>query len=69
MIVEPAPRTNAWPRQAIVRLVHAAIRQAHDSGYRVMYLIAEEGNASARRVYEKNGFREHNRIVRYKVEL
>ena len=51
------------------RLVHAAIRQAHDSGYRVMYLIAEEGNAPARRVYEKNGFREHNRIVRYKIEL
>ena len=51
------------------RLVLAAIRQARDSGYRVMYLVAEEENAPARRVYEKNGFREHNRIVRYKVDL
>ena len=51
------------------RLVRAAIHQARDSGYRVMYLIAEEGNAPARRVYEKNGFREHNRIVRYKIGL
>jgi ribosomal protein S18 acetylase RimI-like enzyme len=51
------------------RLVRAAIQQAGDSGYRVMYLVAEEGNAPARRVYEKNGFREHNRIVRYKIRL
>ena len=34
-----------------------------------MYVITEDVNAPARRVYEKNGFREHNRIVRYKIEL
>jgi len=34
-----------------------------------MYVVTEGVNAPARRVYEKNGFREHNRIVRYKIEL
>ena len=51
------------------RLVGAAVRQARDAGYSVMYLLAEGENAPARRVYEKAGFREHNRIVRYKVRL
>jgi ribosomal protein S18 acetylase RimI-like enzyme len=56
-------------RRIGTRLVQAAIRQARESGFRVMYLLAEGENAPARRVYEKAGFREHNRIVRYKIDL
>src|SRR5207245_6339492 len=51
------------------RLVRSAVREARAAGFAVMYLVAEASNVSARRVYEKNGFREHNRIVRYKIEL
>jgi ribosomal protein S18 acetylase RimI-like enzyme len=51
------------------RLVGAAIRQAREAGYHMMYLVAEQSNVSARRVYEKNGFREHTRIVRYRIQL
>jgi ribosomal protein S18 acetylase RimI-like enzyme len=51
------------------RLVRAAIRQARADGFAVMYLVAEASNDSARRVYEKTGFREHSRIVRYKIDL
>jgi len=51
------------------RLVRAAVQQARAAGFAVMYLIVEGSNAPARRVYETNGFREHNRIVRYKIEL
>lgn len=51
------------------RLVRSAIRQARRAGFSVMYVITDDSNAPARRVYEKTGFREHNRIVRYKVKL
>jgi ribosomal protein S18 acetylase RimI-like enzyme len=51
------------------RLVRAAIRQAREAGHSVMYVITDDSNGPARRVYEKNGFREHNRIVRYKIRL
>ena len=51
------------------RLVRSAVGQARDDGFGVMYVITEDVNAPARAVYEKNGFREHNRIVRYKIEL
>ena len=51
------------------RLVLAAVRQARAAGFPAMYLIVEGPNLPARRVYEKAGFREHNRIVRYKVLL
>src|SRR3989475_12114967 len=51
------------------RLVRSAGRAARAAGVAVMYLGAEASNAPARRVYEKNGFREHSRIVRYKIEL
>jgi len=51
------------------RLVRSATREARAAGFAVMYLVAEASNAPARRVYEKNGFREHSRIVRYKIEL
>ena len=52
-----------------VRLVRAAVRQGRAAGFPAMYLMVEDGNGPARRVYEKAGFREHNRIVRYKLEL
>ena len=51
------------------RLVRAAIRQACDAGYPAMYLETEESNGPARRAYEKGGFREHDRLIRYKVRL
>ena len=51
------------------RLMRAAIRQARDAGYPAMYLETEGSNGPARRVYEKAGFRAHNRLIRYKVEL
>ncbi len=49
------------------RLVRDAIRQARAAGFPAMYL--EESNGPARSAYEKAGFREHNRIVRYKLAL
>ena len=51
------------------RLVRAAIRQARFVGYPAMYLETEDSNGPARRAYEKAGFREHNRVIRYKVCL
>jgi ribosomal protein S18 acetylase RimI-like enzyme len=48
------------------RLVRKAIEQAADQGYPVMYLLTEDSNIAAHRVYEKAGFRPHNRITRYK---
>ncbi len=51
------------------RLVRAAIQQARTAGFPAMYLLTEESNGPARRAYEKAGLREHNRIVRYKIEL
>ncbi|HYM40442.1 MAG TPA: GNAT family N-acetyltransferase [Thermoplasmata archaeon] len=51
------------------RLVRAAIQQAREAGHSVMYVITDDSNAPARQVYEKNGFREHDRIVRYKIKL
>ncbi|TLZ62930.1 MAG: GNAT family N-acetyltransferase [Methanobacteriota archaeon] len=52
-----------------LRLVRAAIGQARAAGFPVMYLMVEADNGKARRVYERAGFREHNRIARYKVDL
>ncbi|MGQ0796337.1 MAG: GNAT family N-acetyltransferase [Methanobacteriota archaeon] len=51
------------------RLVRSAVRQAREAGFAVMYVITDDSNTPARRVYETNGFREHNRIVRYKIDL
>jgi ribosomal protein S18 acetylase RimI-like enzyme len=51
------------------RLVRAAIRQARHDGFPTMYLETEESNAAARRAYEKAGFREHDRLIRYKAKL
>ena len=51
------------------RLARTALRQARRAGYRTMYVITDDYNAAARRTYERAGFREHNRIVRYKVRL
>jgi ribosomal protein S18 acetylase RimI-like enzyme len=51
------------------RLVRAAIAQAREAGYHAMYLETDEFNGPARRVYEKAGFREHNRLIRYKTAL
>ncbi len=51
------------------RLVRAALRQARRAGHRTMYVITDDANRRARHVYETAGFREHNRIVRYKVRL
>jgi GNAT superfamily N-acetyltransferase len=50
-------------------LVEEAIRQARAARIPAMYLETEESNAPARRVYEKGGFREHNRVIRYKITL
>lgn len=49
------------------RLVREAIRQVRDSGFPAMYLETEESNGAARRAYEKGGFREHSRLIRYKI--
>lgn len=51
------------------RLVRAALRQAREAGFAAMYVITDDSNWPARWVYERNGFREHNRIVRYKIAL
>ena len=51
------------------RLVLAAVRQARRAGFPAMYLETEELNAPARRAYERAGFREHNRLIRFKVRL
>lgn len=51
------------------RLVRAAVRQARAAGFPAMYLETEGTNAFARRAYEKAGFREHDRLVRYKIRM
>lgn len=51
------------------RLVRKAIQQARKAGFSAMYLETDDFNGPARRAYEKAGFREHNRLVRYKTAL
>ena len=60
---------NYQDRGIGTRLVRSAAREARAAGFAAMYLVVEASNAPARRVYEKSGFREHTRIVRYKLEL
>ena len=51
------------------RLARAAVRQARDAGYAAMYLTTEEGNAAARRAYERAGFRPQSGVLRYRIWL
>lgn len=51
------------------RLVREAVRQARDAGFSALYLETDESNGPARRTYEKGGFKEHSRLVRYKITL
>ena len=62
-------RRDLWGRGIGTRLVRAALRRARRAGYRTMYVITDDFKVRARRTYEGAGFREHNRIVRYKVRL
>ncbi len=51
------------------RLAREAVRQAREAGFSAMYLETDDFNGHARRVYAKAGFKEHNRLVRYKIVL
>lgn len=59
-------RTHPEHREA-QRRGREAIRQAREARFSAMYLETDDFNGPARRVYEKAGFREHNRLVRYKI--
>jgi len=51
------------------RLAREAVRQAREAGFAAMYVETDDFNGPARRAYSKAGFREHNRLVRYKIAL
>ncbi len=59
-------RQNQGVGTALVRRV---LREAHRRGCRAVYLITDDVNAPARRVYAKCGLRQHNLVIRYKRSL
>jgi len=50
-------------------LTKFAIKEAYNKGFSRIYVSTDDFNKPARQVYKKCGFKEFNRIVRYKYEL
>ena len=50
-------------------LVERALREAARRGCEAVYLVTDDFNAPARRLYEKAGFAAHNTVIRYKKSL
>ncbi|MFX1572139.1 MAG: GNAT family N-acetyltransferase [Promethearchaeota archaeon] len=46
-----------------------AINDAKNKGFSCIYVSTDDFNAPARQVYKKCGFKEFNRVIRYKYEL
>jgi len=50
-------------------LTKFAIKDAYDKGFSRIYVNTDDFNEPARKVYKKCGFKEFNKIIRYKYEL
>ena len=50
-------------------LTKFAIELAHSKGFSRMYVSTDDFNNPARRTYEKCGFKEFNKIIRYRYDL
>ena len=56
-------------RGVATALVERGLREAARRGCEAVYLVTDDFNAPARRVYERSGFTEHNAVIRYKRSL
>ncbi|MEK6851761.1 MAG: GNAT family N-acetyltransferase [Candidatus Thermoplasmatota archaeon] len=50
-------------------LVKRALQEATRRGCEAVYLVTDDFNAPARRLYERSGFAAHNVVIRYKKTL
>ena len=68
-IVELHVHHKFWRRGIGTQLVRKAIDYAKSKGVEAIYVITGEENVPARKLYEKCGFKEHGRKIRYKKSL
>ena len=68
-ITEVHVRTGCGSRNIGTALVTRAVREARRYGYECVYVITDDFNAAARRVYEKCAFPPHNHVIRYRRSL
>ncbi|MFX0113962.1 MAG: GNAT family N-acetyltransferase [Candidatus Hodarchaeota archaeon] len=50
-------------------LLHFAIERAKEKGYSNLYVCTDDFNKAGRSLYQKCGFQELNRIIRYRYAL
>jgi len=65
-IVELHVYHKLWRKGIGTQLVKKAIDYARSKGVEAIYVITGEGNVPARKLYEKCGFKEYERKIRYK---
>ncbi len=65
-IVELHVYHKLWRRRIGTQLVLKALNYAKSKGAEAVYVVTGEDNVPARRLYEKCGFKEHERKIRYK---
>lgn len=58
-----------WRRGIGTQLVQKALDYAKSKDVEAVYVVTGETNTSARRLYEKCGFREYERKIRYKQSI
>ena len=58
-----------WRRGIGTKLVQKALEYAKSKGAEAIYVGTEDNNYRARGLYEKCGFTEHRRLIRYKQRI
>lgn len=68
-IVELHVYHKLWKKSIGTQLVQKALVYAKSKGVEVVYVVTGETNVPARRLYDKCGFKEYERKIRYKKSL
>lgn len=68
-IVELHVYHKLWRRGIGTKLVLKALDYARSKGVEATYVVTGENNVPARRLYEKCGFKEYERKIRYKTTI
>ncbi len=68
-IVELHVYHKLWRRGIGTQLVQKALEYARSKGAEAVYVMTGDANVPARRLYEKCGFREYERKIRYKKTI
>ncbi len=68
-IVELHVFHKLWRRGIGAQLVLGALNYAKSKGAEAIYVVTGDGNVAARRLYEKCGFKEYERKIRYKQRI